>query len=422
MHLPYYSIQPSLPTHLWILSNVLMEGARNRDQADFRGNLAEHLFKYTAAMSCQKILRRITNKRVSRPYIESLKKVKTIPTIPIPSESRGPTGDAKHKEEAMNDHLLLRFILASEDANILQTKTPNLLALALAKHDPQIPFPIYDDKTSMEFHQLLLELLKCFENAVVELCNLLGKKNPDASQFADAMTDAQVYGYGLLKLASGHAFRMHMENIGPLLKKPDHTNAGAPVPVSNTEDPVEKRDDEDEELNALELLLLPNRDQDSAPRKTLTESYVDWLRLTVAHFDAIEIVIQYVMSSNFHHHDISITNLVAPLTSTALYPWKELIKKYLPTTDSTDRTSVLTSNDQILEFLKEAVPIAVRAKEVSHLANAALAGWNNHHFPANFKPQQVRQKLTDITKYQDTDINDIANPVLEQLKGWPTCD
>src|SRR5271168_2489232 len=95
MHLPYYSIQPSLPTHLWILSNVLMEGARNRDQADFRGNLAEHLFKYTAAMSCRKILRRITNKRVSHPYIESLKKVGistgnpgVLPSQPVPQPAK----------------------------------------------------------------------------------------------------------------------------------------------------------------------------------------------------------------------------------------------------------------------------------------------------------------------------------------------
>ena len=153
---PYHRIQPSLPTHLWILSNIFMEGARNRDQTDFRSNLAEHLFKYTAVMSCQKIQRRITNNHVSRPYIESLQKVKTIPPLNISSESHGPgpTGDARHKEEIANDHFLLKFILASEDASILKTSTPNLLALVslLASHDPgtPFPFPIYNNKTFME--------------------------------------------------------------------------------------------------------------------------------------------------------------------------------------------------------------------------------------------------------------------------------
>ena len=410
-----------------------MEGSWNRDQ---RGDLATHLFKYTAALSCQKIQRRITNKRVSQPYIESLQKVKTIPTIPIPSEPRGPTGDAKHKEETTNDHLLLKFILASEVAHILHIETPNLLALALTlvDHDPQFPFPfpIYNNETSLEFHQLLLELLKCFENAVVELCNLLGQENSDASQFANATTDVQVYAYGLLKLARGQAFQMHMGNIGPLLKKPDRTNAGALVPVSNADDPIkgpegkvkdegEGLEDEDEELKALELLLLPNKANDGAPRKTLKESYVDWLRLTVAHFDAIEIVIQHVMSPNFHHSDISITNLVAPLSSNALYPWEELIKKYLPTTDPTDAQSASTSNNQILEFLEGAVSTAVRARELSILANASLAQWNNHRSPT-FKPQQVLQKLVNMVEYKDADINQIASPMIDQLKYWRKCD
>ena len=412
-----------------------MEGARNRDQ---RGDLTAHLFKYTAAMSCQKIQRRITNKRMSQPYIESLQKVKTIPTIPIPSEPHGPTGDAKHKEETTNDHLLLKFILASEAAHILRIETPKLLALALTLvgHDPQIPFPfpIYNNETPLEFHQLLLKLLKCFENAVVELCNLLGPENSDASQFANAMTDVQVYAYGLLKLARGQAFQMHMENIGPLLKKPDHANAGALVPVSNADDPIkgpegevkdagEGLEDKDEELKALELLLPPNKANDGAPRKTLKESYVDWLQLTVAHFDAIEIVIQHVMSPNFHHSDISITNLVAPLSSNALYPWEELIKKYLPITDPTDPQSTSTSNNQILEFLEGAVSTAVRARELSILANASLAQaqWNNHCSPT-FKPQQVLQRLANMMEYKDTDINQIALPMIDQLKYWPKCD
>ena len=394
-----------------------MEGARNRNQKDFRSNLAEHLFKYTAVMSCQKIRRRITNNRVSRPYIESLQKVKTIPPLHISSESHGPTGDARHKQT--NDHLLLRFILASEDASILKTSTPNLLALAslLASHDPAtpFPFPIYNNKTSMEFHQLLLELLACFEKAVVELCDLSSLENFDTSQFTDALTDAQVYGYGLLKVARGQGFRMHIDNIGPSLNKPDHANAGAPVPVSNANNPGEEQEpEEDEELKALELVLQSNRDKDGAlPRKTVTESYVDWLRLTVAHFDAIEIVIQYVMSSNFQHSDISITNLVAPLSSPALYPWQELITNYLPTADPADPadpTSAPTSNVQIVDFLNEAVTAAVRATELSNLANAALAQWNSHHGPA------ARQKLADMIKFQDADINQIAQPVVAQLK------
>ena len=127
------------------------------------------------------------------------------------------------------------------------------------------------------------------------------------------------------------------------------------------------------------------------------------------------------MSPNFHHSDISITNLVAPLSSNALYPWEELIKKYLPTTDPTDAQSASTSNNQILEFLEGAVSTAVRARELSILANASLAQWNNHRSPT-FKPQQVLQKLVNMVEYKDADINQIASPMIDQLKYWRKCD
>jgi hypothetical protein len=72
---------------------------------------------------------------------------------------------------------------------------------------------------------------------------------------------------------------MHMEHIRHLLKKPDPTNAGVPVPASsNAEDPV--KEPEDENLQALESLL-PNK---GAVPKTLTKPYINWLWLTVASF------------------------------------------------------------------------------------------------------------------------------------------
>ena len=63
---------------------------------------------------------------------------------------------------------------------------------------------------------------------------------------------------------------MHIDNIRPSLNKPDHANAGAPVPVSNANNPGEEQEpEEDEELKALELVLQSNRDKDGAlPRKT----------------------------------------------------------------------------------------------------------------------------------------------------------
>jgi hypothetical protein len=265
-------------------------------------------------MSCKKMLHQITNEHILKLYIQSLKKV-AVPILPIlsksfpiPSASAGDTKCNQEFKETENNRLL---ILASAGYNTSldadYPPTPNLLTLAKSP-----VFPIYNDKTSMEFHALLLALLKHFEKALATLNSHLD----EGGSIIEAATDTQVYGYGLLRLARGQAFQMHMKHIGHLLKKPDSTNAGAPMPASsNAEDPV--KEPEDKDLQALKPLP-PNRDQEGAAPKTLTKSYIDWLRLTVAHFDAIEIIIQYVWSSSFHYKKISAMTLVAPLTSTAL--------------------------------------------------------------------------------------------------------
>ena len=102
-----------------------------------------------------------------KPYIESLKNVAAVPLLSAPDR---PIEDAKQKEETANDRLLLAFLLASEDScgqhpsagqhpKILLTEIPNLLALAQCNPPT---YPIYNNKTSTEFHLLLLELLDSF--------------------------------------------------------------------------------------------------------------------------------------------------------------------------------------------------------------------------------------------------------------------
>jgi len=146
------------------------------------------------------------------------------------------------------------------------------------------------------------------------------------------------------------------------------------------------------------------------------------LRLTVAHFDAVEIVMQYVMSTNFDHSYIAVTNLVAPSTLTALYPWEELLKneQYFPTTDTMDPMST-TSNDEILKFLQKAVPKATRARKLSIFVEAALTGWKKRQ-STTFNAQQVRQMMTNIMAVGDEDVNEIAKSVHTQLKIWSKGD
>ena len=84
------------------------------------------------------------------------------------------------------------------------------------------------------------------------------------------------------------------------------------------------------------------------------------------------------MSTNFNHKSISVTNLVAPLTSTDLYSWEELIRneKYFPTKDTIDPMST-TSNDQILKFLQEVIHKVTEVKKLLFYADIALSGGIN---------------------------------------------
>jgi hypothetical protein len=285
--------------------------------------------------------------------------------------------------------------------------TPNLLALAKSPI-----FLIYNDKTSTEFYVLLLALLKHFEKALA----ILNSHLYEGGSIVEAATDTQVYGYGLLRLARGQAFQMHMGHIRHLLKKPDPTNAGVPVPASsNAEDPVEEPEDKD--LQALKPLP-PNGDQESAAPKTLTKSYIDWLRLTVAHFDAIEIIIQYVWSSSFCYKKISVMTLVAPSTSTALCPWEEIIEDYLPEPDLTSlSSSFMTSNQELLIFLQENRDKALLAKNIFPLADQALNLWNEHNDPG-FKIRVLHTKLSEIGHFGGATVWETVCSMLEALRQW----
>lgn len=384
-----------------------MEGARGRGQKGFRTELAGHLFKYTAAISCRKIKHRITNQHVSKPYIEALRKVGTmkIPSPPKPQAVQDPEG-------IRHDGLLLKFIIAVQAK--LNTKTPELLALAKFKPPP---FPIYNNTTCMEFHGLLLELLSRFEQAVVDLCKLSNlRRRPDdyCPQFFDILGNVHLFGYGLLKMARGQACQLHMENIGPLLDSVQQQYNIDPFQSAVPEGrEVELEDEELEDEEELESVLSMDKDK-AGTQKTLATSYVHWLRLTVTHFDAIEIVMQYVMSEKFTHSSIDVKTLVAPLTSKALYPWQKLLKneQYFPTKDPVDLISPI-SNDDILNFLQDFVPKATRAKKLSVAANAASEAWNKRQC------QLVCERMNDIMDCGDEDVKKMAISVDTQLKSWP---
>ena len=86
----------------------------------------------------------------------------------------------------------------------------------------------------MEFHLLLVKLLQYFKDALDALVTMdKGSDKVSDEKFNRTVGNVYVYGYALLRISRGCAFRMHLENVEDLLE--DHsqssTNVGALIPT-----------------------------------------------------------------------------------------------------------------------------------------------------------------------------------------------
>ncbi|KAF8952139.1 hypothetical protein BDZ97DRAFT_1745881 [Flammula alnicola] len=401
-------IKPSLSTHLWILSNILLIGTDKNSRQEFRSDLSTHLSRYTADMSYKKMARRFNNKNLSRPYIESLKRLKDIPLMSQPRRERSDNGHRRERDEADSDRLFLEdFVkLFTNYPQLLTTSIPNLIEMAnnMPRNDDDRIFQLYTNETSTEFHNLLLELLDNFKNALDRLIALdkdqVTKGSVKAAQFSQNVGDLHRNGYALLRLSRGRAFQMHLENVGTLLEDP------RPIMGASIKE-------HDEELEAIQSVL-PPKGSDGV-EKALLKSYVAWLRLMVGHFDAVEILVRYVTLQHFPYDSISIDILVAPPTDSALLPWSELFTdyKFLPKTGAIKPLSSIT-NDDIKNFLLNGIFIASNVKDTAVHAQNALKGWR---FPQP-EYQKTYQALQNLATSIDKNVREKATIALEKIQEW----
>jgi hypothetical protein len=278
-------------------------------------NLSFKLSTYIAAQSRRRIARRFGNKK-SQPYFDSLKRVKVedIPQLSEQATDDRPGTTPVDKKEFDSDRLFLEeFLGPYNKKGCPNTGIDTTIEHLLKKVDESLTVPgaieLYTNDTRTEFHGLLLFLLRRFQDIlnilVPDINSDLHGLQP--SKFKEAVEQLNYYAYALLRLARGRAFRMHVENIEHLLDDP---HAGASTDERNEEhDNVEQEEDFDD---------LPLQK---------SKSYVAWLRLIVAHFDAVEILARFVLTNSYR--SISIQILVPPSTSSEQLPWRGLFTKYI---------------------------------------------------------------------------------------------
>jgi hypothetical protein len=130
----------------------------------------------------------------------------------------------------------------------------------------------------------------------------------------------RILGYGLHKLVKGSVLRMHLQDIAPLLRIWNIcTQTETSMPAPN-----EEQEELDEDLKAVQPFV--NVGGFQTPPWV---SYGDWLRLMIAHIDAVDILSGYVTGASFQHNTISVQVLIPPQMDRDILPWRELL------TDST---------------------------------------------------------------------------------------
>lgn len=328
---------------------------------------------YVIATCFPKIRHRLLHETVSQPYIQSLRQLQ-VTDIQF-DESKL---DKASGIESENDRLFLEtYVLSVAGAGLdFSNRFPNIIEQAKLAGDEK-PFQLYSNKTYAEFHELLIYLLESFVETLDRLANSRGSsKSPveGTPEFKEILFSVMLNGYALHKLARGAALQMHLTIIAPLLV--NHP----PTPATATR--AEEPDERDEDLKAVQ-----------PSEKPLWRSYIDWLRLIVAHFDAVDILVRYVTGPLFPHKAISIRMLVAPDTGSDLLPWADLFADATLFPTHTvwpaffTRTYTDKPNTVILQYLTEASTLASRIKSVK-------THWTKHRNDKGIK--QARRDLAMV--------------------------
>lgn len=263
-------------------------------------------------MCCRKMDRRLKSGQ-SQAYIQALKQVKEFIFKPRPVDETSTNKSLRTLQreeiEFSNDRGLLEdfVLLASSKPGMLSIEIPNII-LAAHNMPSEGHFELYTDSTHIEFHQLLLELLNRFCKALQNLSAASkqaqkGSQTIDTQTFKRDLSNGRVYGYALMRMARGRAFRMHMENIEPLLANYTRTTeASGSASAPNIEMDEQDIENKDEEIEAIGVDKMMG---------SLSKSYGAWLRLMVVLFDAIEILVNFVNGNRFPYESISVKILIA---------------------------------------------------------------------------------------------------------------
>jgi hypothetical protein len=169
-----------------------------------------------------------------------------------------------------------------------------------------------------------------------------------STEFQNNLIVLKLVGTVLQLLTRGTVLRTHLETIESSLD--EHRRRVKNIPLNedlkeaeqDAEDVQDEEDQQDEDLKAVQ----PHASfSDSIQPMPLHESYREWLKLMLVHFDAIDVLKGYITAAG-RDLKIDIKILVSPPSSSASFPCREIFNSNILVRNN--------SNDFILKYYEEA--------------------------------------------------------------------
>ena len=200
---------------------------------------------------------------------------------------------------------ILPFMLRVLHENNTTLKFPRLEG-ALSNHAQSTdPIDFYNEDTYIEYHLLLVELLRLFKESLVDLDNLENTQW-HGKQFTDAVWYVTATGDALQAMAGGNIIKIHMKLIAAA-----HDGPRNAIRDDEMDDDCQPERDHDSELYEINNTF------------PISQAYCNWLKLMVVHFEAVRILITYM--ENFQLPKVTIKVLITPNPDNAQLSWKELL-------------------------------------------------------------------------------------------------
>ena len=370
---------------------------------------------YVLTACISKIVRRLKDRKLSKPFFDSLIAV---------SSFKFTSTDV----EGSDQDLYLKLCDAGEVLEL-----PHLLERCKAI-TAGAPCQLYTEDTCSDFHRLLCRLLQSFREKMEML---------DSSWDSGTLALAAGYGNMLWSLSRSRAIESHLKTIQSQLlprkaadgRKGDENGGGRKpdiehqaVQASARQEAIlpqlllmkaaddEKGDEiDDKQEPDIEHQAVQTDARQDSQRVPLWQSYRDWLRLMVAHLDAVAILHRYASGRLFRYDGVSITVIPPPPVTTALLPWEELLRSEHFPQIGVDSAS---SNEDLVTFLNESMRKAdmmkFALKSLKTLRTAGQKTRNSHSnsivralraFESDTSVAEIISKLVSLA--QSTDISDV---------------